>query len=271
MKIGRGKGADVPPRPASSNKASSSKTAAAEGAAASTPASASGGDGGAANIAPADAVTFLGVPETEMTPRVRAALTQLMEEAADLRLQLAEARTRLKEMSALAYTDPLLGILNRRAFVAELNRALARVDRHGEKASLAYFDLDGMKAVNDAHGHAAGDAALVHVADIILANIRQTDAFGRLGGDEFGVIFSHADVAAARKKTASLIAAVRASPLSYDGAPLDINVSAGVAAIEKGATAESALAVADAAMYAGKRRKEDSDEGGGDGGGDRDA
>ena len=201
---------------------------------------------------PADAVSFLGVPEDELTPRVRDAISALMEEASELRLQLAEMRTRLNEMSALAHTDSLLGILNRRAFIAELNRTLARVDRHHEAAALAYFDLNNMKAINDRYGHSAGDAALAHVARVIADNTRQSDVFGRLGGDEFGVILPYTSIDGAQEKVTRLVSLIASQPISVGDEMITVTVTAGIAAIERGATAEGALAVADAAMYAEK-------------------
>ena len=212
---------------------------------------------GAGSRAPADTLNIAGVPQAELTPKVRQALASLMQEVAELRAELAETQQRIRELSDLAFTDPLTGVYNRRAFVAELNRTLAIVDRHGQPASLAFFDLDDMKMINDRYGHRGGDAALAHVAHIIQDNIRQTDAVGRLGGDEFGVIFSYSSKDAAKAKVEGLRQQIISAPLTLDNEMISVRITAGVAEIEKGATVESTLDIADAAMYEGKKSKAD--------------
>lgn len=199
-----------------------------------------------------DPVSVAGIPEGELTPRVRAALAALMQEVADLRRELADARERMVELEQLASTDPLIGVLNRRAFVGELNRALAMAQRYGQPSSLVFADLDNLKKINDAHGHAAGDAALRHAASVISANIRQTDVFGRLGGDEFAIILTNTPRPVAEHKAKALAAIVRATP-GPDGLP--VSITCGVVEIAAGLTAEGALMAADKVMYAEKRRR----------------
>ena len=201
---------------------------------------------------PVDAINIAGVPEAELTPRVRAALTTLMQEVSDLRRELAQATKKMAELEQLASTDPLIGILNRRAFVAELNRALALTQRYGESSSLIFADLNDLKKINDQYGHAAGDAALAHAAKVIGANIRQTDIFGRLGGDEFAIILTHTPKDLAEQKAASLAALVKNS----DGPNgLQVSITCGVVEISEGLSAEDALIAADKVMYEEKRRR----------------
>lgn len=207
---------------------------------------------GASPVAPVDAVSIAGIPEAELTPRVRAALVALMEEVADLRRELAETRRRMVDLETLASADPLLGILNRRAFVGELNRALAMSRRYGQPSSLLFIDLDDLKKINDGLGHAAGDAALAHVAAVVSANIRQTDVFGRLGGDEFAIILTNTGKSQAELKARSLADVVRSTPCSIERA---VGVTCGVVEISGEATAEAALVAADRVMYEEKRRK----------------
>ena len=85
----------------------------------------------------------------------------------------------------LGTTDPLTGILNRRAFLDTVSARLPRVGSRGRTAIVAYLDLDGFKPVNDRHGHAAGDEVLVHFADVLAGAVRRYDCAGRSGGDEF--------------------------------------------------------------------------------------
>ena len=139
------------------------------------------------------AATVLGIPENEFTPRVRDAIMTLMGEVDNLRKELVQTRERLEVVEKAADQDHLLPLLNRRAFVRELTRYIGFADRYGTPATLIYFDLDGFKSVNDAYGHAAGDAVLAHFATILQAHVRDSDVVGRLGGDEFAVLLSHAN------------------------------------------------------------------------------
>ncbi len=208
----------------------------------------------AAQAVPAvDDVVIAGIPDSELTPRVRQALQSLMEEVAKLRAELAQTRVRIGELEELADTDPLVGVLNRRAFVRELNRALAMVERYGAPSSLVFVDLNDLKIINDKWGHAAGDAALSHVARILAAHIRQTDAVGRLGGDEFGIILTHADQATATEKAKSLAGHVEAESVAWRDQTFKSRISWGVVEIKKGSSADEALETADSEMYRVKR------------------
>jgi len=210
---------------------------------------------GAKPISATDHVEILGIPQKELTPKVREALTSLMNEVSALRRDLNEVRVRMAELETLADTDPLLGVLNRRAFVRELNRAMAMAERYDVPSSLVFVDLDALKSINDNHGHAAGDAALAKVSEIIAANIRQTDVFGRLGGDEFGLILTQVDKAGAAAKATSLAALVASQKVSIKEGSLNIKISFGAVEIGKGLSIEDALQSADTAMYEQKRKR----------------
>jgi len=205
--------------------------------------------------APVDKTVLAGIPDNELTPRVRKALMSLLAEVAQLRAELAAAKSRLTEVERLADRDPLLDILNRRAFVRELDRMLAMIDRYGVNASLVFIDLNDLKRINDDKGHLAGDAALAHVVSVISGNIRQTDAAGRLGGDEFGVLLTQAGQQTAEQKAAELADLVRAAPVQWKGGAFTATISAGVVEVTKGVTAGEAMERADTAMYEAKRRK----------------
>ena len=207
-----------------------------------------------ASVPVVDEVSIAGIPENELTPRVREALFKLMDEVRALRAELASAKSEMKELKTLAETDPLLGVLNRRAFVKELNRALAMVERYDAPASLIFIDLNDLKKINDDHGHAAGDEALAHVATVLGDNIRDTDVLGRLGGDEFGLILSYADQKIANAKSDALRALVAETPVTLNGAEHRLDIACGAVALGKSGTAEDALNAADAEMYAKKRR-----------------
>jgi len=201
----------------------------------------------------ADSAAFLGLGESDLTPAVQAALTNLLSEIDELRVEVGRLKTRLNEAEDLADQDALTPLLNRRAFLRELRRVLTFAQRYGGPASLIYFDLDGFKAVNDRFGHAAGDTALQAVAERLSANVRESDIVGRLGGDEFGVILVQADLGAALGKAAALAESIEHEPIQVGEWLAPLKISFGVRQIDPALTAEQVLAEADASMYARKR------------------
>lgn len=211
----------------------------------------------ASSTAPARSIgevaTYLGIPETELTPSVREGLSKLMAEVDRLRQDSEEKDRRISYLERLADEDPLMPILNRRAFVRELSRMMAFTDRYGGVSSVVFFDVDGMKAINDTHSHAAGDDALTHVASTLLNNVRGSDVVGRLGGDEFGVLLVQADQTAANSKGASLAEQISSTPFSHEEKSLNVAVSYGAYAFSGVGEPDEILSAADRAMYARKR------------------
>jgi diguanylate cyclase (GGDEF)-like protein len=203
--------------------------------------------------APADAAGILGIPQSEFTPRVRDAVQTLMGEVDTLRRDLETTRVLLEEAERNADRDQLLPLLNRRAFVREVSRTIAFAGRYRTPASLIYFDLNGFKAVNDAHGHAGGDAALLNFARVLTTNVRDSDCVGRIGGDEFGVLLSHADQVQAHRKADALAEKLRAAPALWKGQQIPVSFAYGAFELKAGDDAEAAMARADEAMYAHKR------------------
>jgi diguanylate cyclase (GGDEF)-like protein len=139
---------------------------------------------------------------------------------------------------------------NRRAFERETERVVRNVARHGTPAAVMFVDVDGLKSINDAWGHAAGDAALRHVATILRRELRATDIVARIGGDEFGLLLDHLDEASARTKGAALLAAVACEPLDFGTVAIDIGLSLGVAMVTADDTAADVIYRADRQMYA---------------------
>ena len=204
---------------------------------------------------PVDSTAFLGLGPAEMTPAVQAAVQTLLTEIDDLRGEVARLKARLIETEGLADRDALTPLLNRRALVRELGRIRTFSQRYGAAASLVYFDLDDLKGVNDRFGHAAGDAAIKAVADRLLANVRESDIVGRMGGDEFAVILVQADQATAEGKAAQLARAIEAEPLRFGDWSAPLHVSWGVREITQDIEPEALVAEADAAMYGRKRER----------------
>tara|TARA_R110002072_G_scaffold9554_4_gene46189 strand:+ start:912 stop:1643 length:732 start_codon:yes stop_codon:yes gene_type:complete len=203
--------------------------------------------------APRDAASIMGVPENELTPNVQRALLTLMGEVDQLRQETERLRSKVMELESLADRDVLLPILNRRAFVREVSKAVALAERHNAPSALVYLDLNGFKAINDDFGHAAGDAALQHVGSMLTAHLRETDAIGRLGGDEFGIVLTLSSLPAAEQKAEELVNLIAETPFEHDGRELTIHAAWGVQPLAAGMTPDLAMAEADAAMYARKQ------------------
>lgn len=191
--------------------------------------------------------------ESQLPPEIRTMVEALKSEVETLRRDLKAAHDRLELAERAADQDQLLPVLNRRAFVRELARHIGLAARYGTPASLLYCDLDGFKRINDAYGHACGDALLAHFARVLCSHVRDSDVVGRLGGDEFGIILAHANLAQARKKAEALMDALSAEPALWNGRPLAIGFSFGAFELSAGDTAEMAMMRADEAMYAQKR------------------
>jgi diguanylate cyclase (GGDEF)-like protein len=185
----------------------------------------------------------------DLSPELSAGVTELAAERGDLRDELAKARRRIAALERLADEDWLTSLANRRAFVRELTRMVAFTHRYGVPASVAYFDVNNMKRINDQQGHPAGDAALRHVATVLRNNVRSSDVVGRLGGDEFGVIFAQTDGDQAQSKAATLAATIARTPLLRGGIPMTVTAAYGVYSLFGTDDPEHAIEAADCAMY----------------------
>jgi len=202
-----------------------------------------------------DLSTAIGIPAAEMTPHVRKAMIRLLDELERLWVELAENRSRIEYLERLADQDALAPVANRRAFTRELGRTIAYSSRHKIDSCVVYFDLNRMKQINDRYGHAIGDAALLHVATILLKRVRNSDLIGRLGGDEIGLIMPNSEREGAVAKATRIAQEIGSTPISAEGRPLVIDgeqvaitVSFGVHHFAAGDDATSALAKADKAM-----------------------
>jgi diguanylate cyclase (GGDEF)-like protein len=158
------------------------------------------------------------------------------------------------ELERLARTDPLTGLLNRRSFFDEASTELRWVQRSGFPAVVISFDLDDFKTINDTRGHAAGDAALRAVSDLLRAERRATDVIGRLGGEEFAIVVRGADEDDGRLLAERLRGALATLEVLHDGEAISMTASFGVTQIRSiDIDLDDAIKRADAAMYAAKR------------------
>ena len=168
--------------------------------------------------------------------------------------RLREQRQALTEAERRAQTDPLTGVLNRRSLIERLEAACLRARARGLPIALLFIDLDHFKEINDSFGHAAGDACLKKIIGPIQMELRQSDVIGRYGGEEFVVILSSADMAAAHpiaERIRNRVADVRVDGF---GPPINLTCSIGVATSDTlNVWGEHLIAQADAAVYAAKR------------------
>jgi diguanylate cyclase (GGDEF)-like protein len=168
--------------------------------------------------------------------------TTIQRLVATLRAREREREALLERLDRLAHTDGLTGLPNRRAWTDVLRRALAASTRTGDRVHVAMLDLDDFKAINDTHGHLAGDRLLRELAAAWQPLVRACDALARFGGDEFALLLCGCTDAEAEEIAERL----------REGAPPGHTVSAGVARWDGSEHADDLLARADAALYAAK-------------------
>lgn len=161
-----------------------------------------------------------------------------------------------RELARQARTDPLTGLLNRRAFMDEAGRRIDRLDREALPGTLLFVDLDRLKTLNDRLGHESGDAALVLAAELLRRTVRPTDLIARLGGDEFALWLDGSDEMTAAERAEGLRTGYpRALAHLTIGEELEMTMSIGIACRRPGGgeTLDSLLQRADQAMYEVKR------------------
>ncbi|MFL9840871.1 diguanylate cyclase [Sphingomonas sp. ST-64] len=166
--------------------------------------------------------------------------------------EVSQRKAREADLQRQASTDPMTGVLNRRAFQE-------RIDQHRRRtpelpAALALFDLDNFKQVNDGYGHDAGDAALLVFADVLRASLRVEDVIGRLGGEEFAVLLPGLSASAALAACERVRNSLQDTRIHSAESGFSITVSAGVAPIRAELSSDEVFRRADAALYRAKSR-----------------
>lgn len=158
-----------------------------------------------------------------------------------------------QELTRLATTDPLTGVANRRRFIEQLEMELVRVKRLGEPASFVMLDIDHFKNVNDTHGHTIGDGVLQHLAALSRRRLRRIDLFGRLGGEEFGILLPGTDEAGALQFAEGFRLCVADTPFQDGTVAVHFTISIGIAEFNSSdVAADSIIARADVALYRAK-------------------
>jgi diguanylate cyclase (GGDEF)-like protein len=173
----------------------------------------------------------------------------LIAEISRLRGEVARLESRVEELDRLANMDTLVPVANRRGLIVHLDMMIARFERHGTPAALLFVDVDGLKALNDTFGHSAGDAALIHLTETMIASVRQTDMVARIGGDEFAILLDHADENSARETAARLADQVADCEFCFEGTCLPLSIAIGFTPVQQGDSPLSIMDRADEAMY----------------------
>lgn len=172
---------------------------------------------------------------------------------------ISQIKSHEAELHRIAHFDPLTGVPNRRLLVDRLHQSLARAARTESGLAVCFLDLDGFKAINDAHGHAVGDLLLIEVTRRITEVLRVEDTLARLGGDEFVVLLTDIDCERDCTLVLDRILQVVQVGMPYEGRELRVTVSIGVSLFPgDNADADTLMRHADQAMYlakeAGKNR-----------------
>ncbi len=202
----------------------------------------------------AERLIALGIPEEEMTPNVRLVISALLEKMDDVNRDLSRTKENLAEIERLVDVDCIAPIANRRAFMRRLSWAITMHERYGHPSTILYFDLNDFKAINDTHGHAAGDLAIIHVSQILSTVMRESDFLARIGGDEFAVIMYYANEESAKARGRKIAEKLDNTPFTFNGSQLYVSAAYGYHLVRSGDDAESAMASADMSMYVDKRR-----------------
>jgi len=161
-------------------------------------------------------------------------------------------RRKIIELEQLADTDTLTPLANRRAFLRAVDRAIRLADRHQTQTALAFLDVDGLKAINDAYGHITGDAVLLHISERLRSAFRVTDLAARVSGDEFAILLDHVSEADAHQRIGALVSAVAGDPVHVGKKDLSVRLSWGVTMIRADDSVDVAIGRADAAMYSAR-------------------
>jgi diguanylate cyclase (GGDEF)-like protein len=164
-------------------------------------------------------------------------------------------RARIAELERLVVTDTLTPLFNRRYFMEELDRWCWRTRRYGGNYGLLFIDVDNMKAVNDHHGHGAGDALLIGIAKCLIVTVRRSDIVARIGGDEFAILLDNIPENEMALKSERLANTVAKLEINHQNIVIKPTVSIGFTALEPGIKSAELLLRADRSMYSFKQAK----------------
>lgn len=195
-----------------------------------------------------DEASVLGIPARDLTDAQRAALGRMVGEMDRLRWQLRQSEGRQAYLEELAERHAFLPVINHRTLLRRLAWAIDQVEQQAFDAALLYVYVASYELIRLRHGIHAAEAALTHVAEVLLANVRGSDIVGSLGGPTLGVILTLADAQVVKEKAALLVRRMANSDFVWHGRTIGVPVFTGVRALVPGDTPESVVAGADQAM-----------------------
>lgn len=179
-------------------------------------------------------------------------LIRALNRVAEVGRAIAKKNAEIMRLESLALTDPLTGLMNRRGFVDHLKRVTAGAQRYDDQGVLGYIDLDNFKPINDELGHDCGDEALRLVARTIVDNVRMSDLVGRIGDDEFAVLFVQTDIEQGVLRARRLQSELNKLRFTMGKTSVPVSASLGTAPYISGTDAKALLRRADSAMYLDK-------------------
>ena len=187
--------------------------------------------------------------------RLRDQNAALMIERDHLEEEIVRRSALEEELRYLATTDSLTGLLNRRAFMSALAGELMRCQRLNSPMTLLMIDVDHFKQINDRHGHPAGDAVLVHIAQLLQAELRTIDRLGRIGSEEFAIMLVDTGPEPAETVIQRLLEAIRGRPAEHPEThlPIALTASIGCTASHPQDDELTSMSRADRALYAAKQ------------------
>lgn len=204
-------------------------------------------------------ISAIGVDMQHLPRKAQAAIEALAAEVLNLREDRSKLQDALEDAAHLADRDTLCPVFNRRAFEREVTREIALSERYGTPLCLIFIDLDRFKLINDRFGHATGDKVIRYVAETLLETVRQSDIVGRLGGDEFGIALTHAELADGQAKAAkleSVLGSLTVRDADHDAIePVQLGASCGTVTWHRGFDAARLIAEADETMFRRKNEK----------------
>jgi diguanylate cyclase (GGDEF)-like protein len=171
-----------------------------------------------------------------------------------IKLLQDELKEQMEELNRLASFDALTGLYNRRLFLLRLEEELSRAARRKLPLCLLYIDIDHFKLFNDTHGHAAGDAVLRQVAEIMARGLRKSDVLGRIGGEEFSILLPETTGQGGQLISERLRQRVAETPCHFDALQLNVTISIGTLWVTDAAAfdVDQLMRMADDALYAAK-------------------
>jgi diguanylate cyclase (GGDEF)-like protein/PAS domain S-box-containing protein len=198
--------------------------------------------------------------ETDGRPRVLGAIfdvTDRKEDEAERQRLFAEVEQHRQELAKLSITDDLTNLLNRRGYHLLAEHELNHADRAGTDVMLLFADLDGLKRINDTHGHAAGSQALIDMADVLRATFRGSDVIARLGGDEFCILLSRSIAGVSDMTVTDRLQRALRERNAQGDRPYQLSASVGACRRRSGSslTLEQMTKQADELMYQEKHRR----------------